>query len=111
MSEDLKERIGALEAHFERSMGQLAKLVEFMNSLSAAVAQVTNAWAEERTTTNQALNGHKEGIEQLLKAQTQIASAVDNLSRQCAAMFKLQNERIAALELPKQRPEDQQQLN
>jgi len=108
MAEDLKERLDGLEAHFERSIGQLNKLVEFMNGLSTAVAQITNAWAEERTTTNQALNGHKEGIEQLLKAQTQIASAVDNLSRQCAAMFKLQNERIAALELAKQKPEAQQ---
>ena len=108
MSEDLKERIDAIEVHFESSMGQLGKLVDFMSNLSAAVAQLTSSWTEERTVTNHALRGHKDGIEQLVKAQTQIASAVDDLSRQCATMFKLQNERIAALEPAKQASESQQ---
>jgi prefoldin subunit 5 len=108
MSGDLKERIDVLEARFERSMGQLSKLVDFMSNLSAAVAQLTNSWTEERTVTNHALKGHKDGIEELVKAQTQIASALDNLSRQCATMFKLQNERIAAMEPAKQASESQQ---
>jgi uncharacterized protein YoxC len=108
MPDDLTERVDALEANFEKSMGQLSKLVEFMSNLSAAVAQLSASWTEERTVANTALNGHKEGIEQLVKAQTQIASAIDNLSRQCGTMFKLQNERIAALEQAKQAPESQQ---
>jgi hypothetical protein len=98
LSEDLKSRVDAVEAQLEKSVGQLSKLVEFMSNLSAAVGQLMTAWTEERTIFNQALNGHRDGIEQLVKAQTQIASAVDNLSRQCATMFKLQNERIEALE-------------
>jgi hypothetical protein len=98
MTDGLKERIDELEAQFERSVGQLSKFVEFLTNLSTTVGQLTTSWVEERTIINQALGGHKDGIVQLLKAQTEIASAVDNLSRQCAAMFKLQTERIAALE-------------
>jgi methyl-accepting chemotaxis protein len=98
MSEDLEKRIDVLEAQLERSMGQLAKLVDFMGNLSAAVGQMMNSWTEERTVANNALNGHKEGIEQLVKAQTQIASAVDKLSQQCSTMFKMQTERLSALE-------------
>jgi uncharacterized protein YoxC len=110
MSEELKARVDALEGQFERSMGQLSRLADFIGNLSAAVAQLTTSWTEERTVANNALSGHKEGIEQLVKAQTQIASAVDNLSRQCATMFKLQNERIATLEEAKQ-TWDAQRLN
>jgi hypothetical protein len=107
MSEDLQKRINAVEEQFERSLGHLSKLVDFMGNLSAAMGQLTNSWTEERTITHNALNGHKQGIEQLLNAQTEIASAVDNLSRQCATMFKLQNERIAALEAAQQKSEAQ----
>jgi hypothetical protein len=107
MSEDLQMRVSAIEAQLEKSVGQLSKLVDFMSNLSTAVGQLTNTWTEERTLTNNALNGHKEGIEQLLNAQTQIASAVDNLSRQCATMFKLQNERIAAIEAAQHKSEAQ----
>jgi methyl-accepting chemotaxis protein len=109
MSEDLKHRIDAIEAQFERSLGQLNKVVEFMGNLSAAVGQLTTTWTEERTVFNHALNGHKDGIEQLVKAQTQIASAVDNLSRQCAAMFRLQKERIEALEASAKQPSEARQ--
>lgn len=109
MSDDLKPRVDALEAQLEQSVGQLSKLVEFMSNLSAAMGQLTTSWTEERTIFNQALNGHREGIEQLVKAQTQIASAVDTLSRQCATMFKLQKERIEALEASARPPSQAQQ--
>jgi archaellum component FlaC len=98
MAEDLKERVDALEAQVERSIGQLSKIVEFMTNLSTTVGQLTASWIDERSTIDKALGGHKDGIEELVKAQTEIASAVDNLSRQCATMFRLQTERIAALE-------------
>jgi hypothetical protein len=68
LSEDLKPRVDAVEAQLEKSVGQLSKLVEFMSNLSAAVGQLMTAWTEERTIFNQALNGHRDGIEQLVKA-------------------------------------------
>ena len=110
MSEDLQKRLGAVEDQFETSLGQLSKLVDFMGNLSGVIGKLTSSWTEEITRTHSALNGHKEGIEQLVSAQNQIASAVDNLSRQCATVFKLQNERIAALE-EAQRKSDAQRLN
>ena len=108
MSDDLEARINILEAHMEKTLSQLSQLVGFMGSLSTAVGQLTNTWVEETTALKAEFNNHSQGTEQLMKAQTQIAGAVDSLSRQCAAMFKLQNERIAAMEASKQGPETQQ---
>jgi uncharacterized protein YoxC len=105
MEEALKERVDALEAQLERNVGQLGRVVEFLTNLSTTIGQLTNSLMEERTVINQALGGHKEGIEQLVKAQTEIATAVDNLSRQCATMFRLQTERIAALETSTSQPD------
>ena len=105
MQEELTPRIAALEAQFEQTVGQLAKLVGFMGNLSTALTQLTTTWVDETTTLKREFNGHSEGIEQLLKAQTHIASAVEGLSRQCAAIFKLQNERIATLEAVNQAAE------
>ena len=108
MSDELEARMSNLEAHMEKTLSQLAQMVGFMGALSTAVSQLTNTWVEETTALKREFNNHSQGIEQLMKAQTQIASAVDTLSRQCAAMFKLQNERIAAIEASKQKPETQQ---
>ena len=106
MPEELTTRVAALEAHFEQTMGQIAKLVGFMGNLSTTLSQLTTTWADETTALKREFNGHSEGVEQLLKAQTHIASAVEGLSRQCAAIFKLQNERIAALEAANQAVEE-----
>jgi hypothetical protein len=108
MSDDLEARMNNLESHMEKTVSQLTQMVGFMGALSTAVSQLTNTWVEETTALKRDFNGHSQGFEQLMKAQTQIASAADSLSRQCAAMFKLQNERIAAIEASKQRPETQQ---